>query len=60
VVCVTKEWESPVTASEINRSMKSILLVEDDLELCLLMKDYFAQQGFRIDAVHDGRTGLRG
>jgi len=38
--------------------MKSILLVEDDLELCLLMKDYFAQQGFRIDAVHDGRTGL--
>jgi two-component system, OmpR family, response regulator CpxR len=47
-----------VTASDANRTPKSILLVEDDLELCLLMKDYFSEQGFRIDAVHDGRTGL--
>ena len=46
-----------MTASDGNRA-KSILLVEDDLELCLLMKDYFSGQGFRIDAVHDGRTGL--
>ncbi len=38
--------------------MKSILLIEDDTELCSLMKDYFAQQDFRIEAVHDGRTGL--
>jgi two-component system, OmpR family, response regulator CpxR len=50
--------ETFVTASDGNRAAKSILLVEDDLELCLLMKDYFSQQGFRIDAVHDGRTGL--
>ena len=47
-----------MTPSDGNRSAKSILLVEDDLELCSLMKDYFSQQGFRIDAVHDGRTGL--
>jgi two-component system, OmpR family, response regulator CpxR len=47
-----------MTASEVHRSAKSILLVEDDLELCLLMKDYFSQQGFRIDAVHDGGAGL--
>jgi two-component system response regulator CpxR len=50
--------ETFVTASDGDRSAKSILLVEDDLELCLLMKDYFSQQGFRIDAVHDGQTGL--
>jgi len=37
---------------------KSILLIEDDLELCALMKDYFSQQGFTIHAVHDGRAGL--
>ncbi len=47
-----------MTATDANRAVKSILLVEDDLELCSLMKDYFSQQGFRIDAVHDGRTGL--
>jgi len=38
--------------------MKSILLIEDDTELCSLMNDYFGQQGFRIEAVHDGRAGL--
>ena len=43
-----------------SRPNKSILLVEDDLELCLLMKDYFSQQGFRIDAVHDGGAAWRG
>ncbi|SPE33249.1 DNA-binding response regulator in two-component regulatory system with CpxA [Candidatus Sulfopaludibacter sp. SbA6] len=38
--------------------MKSILLIDDDTELCSLMQDYFAQQGFRIESVHDGRGGL--
>ena len=38
--------------------MKSILLIEDDTELCSLMQDYFAGQGFRIESVHDGRGGL--
>jgi len=47
-----------MTASDPNRPARSILLIEDDLELCLLMKDYFSQQGFRIDAVHDGGAGL--
>ncbi len=47
-----------MTASDGNRTAKSILLVEDDLELCLLMEDYFSQQGYRIVAVHDGQTGL--
>jgi two-component system response regulator CpxR len=33
-------------------------LVEDDVELCSLMTDFFAQHGFRVEAVHDGRQGL--
>ncbi len=37
---------------------KSILLIEDDAELCVLMKDYFAGHGIRIESVHDGRSGL--
>jgi two-component system response regulator CpxR len=37
---------------------RSILLVEDDTDLCSLMRDYFARHEFRVDAVHDGITGL--
>src|SRR5215467_12312318 len=38
--------------------MKSILLIEDDTELCSLMTDYFGQYGFAVEAAHDGRLGL--
>jgi two-component system, OmpR family, response regulator CpxR len=37
---------------------KSILLIEDDTELCALMTDFFAHHGFRIESVHEGRSGL--
>jgi two-component system response regulator CpxR len=37
---------------------RSILLIEDDTDLCSLMRDYFARHEFRVDAVHDGLTGL--
>lgn len=37
---------------------KSILLVEDDTELCALMADFFAQHDFKLEAAHDGRRGL--
>ena len=37
---------------------RTILLIEDDAELCALMRDYFAEQGFRIVAAYDGRDGL--
>ena len=44
--------------TEPNPARKSVLLVEDDIELTLLMIDYFGQNGFDVEAVHDGRTGL--
>lgn len=37
---------------------RSILLIEDDTDLCSLMRDYFARHEFCVDAVHDGITGL--
>ena len=36
----------------------SLLLIEDDIELCSLMTAFFAQHGFRIEAAADGRRGL--
>ena len=39
-------------------SARSILLVEDDVELTSLMTDYFHQFDFRVETAHDGRTGL--
>jgi two-component system response regulator CpxR len=36
----------------------SLLLVDDDAELCGMMKEFFAQAGHRLDCAHDGRSGL--
>jgi two-component system response regulator CpxR len=40
------------------RAVRSILLVEDDTELCSLINDFLSPHGFRLAAVHDGRQGL--
>ena len=37
---------------------RSILLIEDDTDLCSLMLDYFAQHGYLVEAIYDGRNGL--
>ncbi len=36
----------------------SLLLIEDDAELCDLMHEFFAEQNVRLEAVQDGRRGL--
>jgi two-component system response regulator CpxR len=38
---------------------RAILMVDDDVELCALLAEYLGRQGFRVEAVHDGSTGLR-
>ncbi len=43
---------------EVEMAEKSILLVEDDTELCALMTDFFSQHEFSLEAAHDGRRGL--
>jgi DNA-binding response OmpR family regulator len=35
-----------------------ILVVDDDVELCELLREYLEPEGFRIDVAHDGAEGL--
>lgn len=37
----------------------SVLLAEDDTELCSLMCDFFAPHGLQVEAVHNGRDAAR-
>ncbi len=34
-----------------------VLVIDDDVELCELLRDYLAQEGFEVDAVHEGPAG---
>jgi two-component system response regulator CpxR len=36
----------------------SLLLIDDDAELCGMMQEFFAENGHRMTAVHNGRDGL--
>jgi two-component system response regulator CpxR len=36
----------------------SLLLIDDDSELCELMREFFAGRGFAVEAIPDGRRGL--
>ena len=36
----------------------SLLLVDDDVELCGMMKEFFVAAGHLLDTVHNGREGL--
>ena len=38
--------------------MNQILLIDDDEELCELVSEYLTVEGFEIEAVHDGASGL--
>jgi two-component system response regulator CpxR len=38
--------------------MERILLVDDDVELCEILSEFFAAEGFQIETVNDGIRGL--
>lgn len=38
--------------------MPKILLVDDDLELCELLRDFLQGEGFEVDMVHDGSEAI--
>jgi two-component system response regulator CpxR len=46
------------TRPEAGARARSILLIDDDTELCSLISDFLSPQGFRLEAAHDGRQGL--
>lgn len=39
--------------------MSKILLIDDDEELCDLVSEYLTVEGFEVEAVHDGESGLQ-
>jgi DNA-binding response OmpR family regulator len=39
-------------------TIKPLLIVDDDTELCALLTERLAEDGFIVHAVHDGREGL--
>ena len=55
-------WPSGPEAVRMETAEKqgqlSLLLVDDDKELCAMMKEFFAEAGHRLDCEHDGRRGL--
>lgn len=40
--------------------MQRLLLIDDDPDLTAMMGEYLSQEGFAVDAVHDGPEGVRG
>lgn len=38
--------------------MKKLLLIDDDRELCAMLADYLAAEGFEVTAVHEGPQGV--
>ncbi len=38
-------------------AMYPVLIVDDDTELCEMLREYLQPEGFALDAVHDGETG---
>jgi two-component system response regulator CpxR len=39
--------------------MDRILIIDDDVELCSLVGEYLAAEGFRVESAHDGERGLQ-
>ncbi|MCP5247150.1 MAG: response regulator transcription factor [Candidatus Accumulibacter sp.] len=39
--------------------MTRVLLVDDDVELASMLREYLEQEGFEADTVHDGDSGVR-
>jgi two-component system, OmpR family, response regulator CpxR len=48
----------PEATKEFADPRPSILLVDDDMELCELLRELFTQRNLRLETVNDGRKGL--
>ena len=48
----------PIPSSTADAPPPSILLVDDDIELCELMQEFFQRRQIPLEAAHDGRRGL--
>ena len=50
----------PASEAEIGERQRqlSLLLVDDDAELCGMMREFFTEAGHRLDTAYNGREGL--
>ncbi len=39
--------------------MERILVIDDDVELCHLVGEYLHAEGFTVECVHEGESGLK-
>jgi two-component system response regulator CpxR len=39
--------------------MNKVLIIDDDEELCELVSEYLSVEGFEVESVHDGESGLQ-
>jgi DNA-binding response OmpR family regulator len=47
-----------LVSGQKDESMESILLIDDDVELCSMLSDYLGRHDYQVTAIHDGKTGL--
>ena len=40
-------------------AMNTILIIDDDMDLCELLRDYLTTEGFAVETVYDGVGGDR-
>ena len=48
-----------MTLLQGNPAMNRLLLVDDDVELAEMLRDYLVQEGFAVTLAHDGETGAQ-
>lgn len=52
-----KSEADPMCVSEKHEGL-FVLLIDDDVRFCSMLKEYFAQMGHRLECAHNGRDGL--
>jgi len=50
--------ENGAVPSSEKKNRLSLLLVDDDVELCSMMQEFIREAGHHLDVAHDGREGL--
>ena len=50
--------ENGTIPSSEKKNRLSLLLVDDDVELCSMMQEFIREAGHHLDVAHDGREGL--
>jgi DNA-binding response OmpR family regulator len=57
-VCARGRQKNSRGINRMAQSRERILVVDDDRDLCELLDEYLTREGFRIETVYDGETGL--